>query len=456
MSSYFKQANPAELLKAYPLGEAFLTGPASLNKTDLSELQHRRFQRIIKRAWQIPFYQRLWKNAGLQPVDIHGLEDLVHVPVFTKHDLMSSVTNVPPFGDYHGFHEKGESGVRTVFHTTSGTTGEPQPLYFGPRDREIQNILLARAYLLQGLRPCDVVHSVYGFGMVNGGHYIREAILHYTDSLLLPAGTGAETRSVQQVELMKRFGATVLVGFSDFLYKLAEVARDNGLEPGDDIPIRMISGHLDRASRGNLGNAWAGAETYDWYGVGDTGIIASEGPDRDGLHIWEDAHIVEILDPFSDQPVSEGMLGNICVTTLFKDTVYPIIRFNTQDVSSFLKPDPNSGINFKRLSGFGGRSDNMVKLRGVNVYPTAIGSMLRNLEGVTGEYVCRINASATEMTVLIEHKSNSDADRDKISEFLRNQLGVQIEVKLVDTGTTSVLTGLEQRQKPKRLIHDPN
>ena len=130
--------------------------------------------------------------------------------------------------------------------------------------------------------------------MVNGGHYIREAILHYTDSLLLPAGTGAETRSVQQVELMKRFGATVLVGFSDFLYKLAEVARDNGLEPGDDIPIRMISGHLDRASRGNLGNAWGGAETYDWYGVGDTGIIASEGPDRDGLHIWEDAHIVEL------------------------------------------------------------------------------------------------------------------------------------------------------------------
>tara|TARA_B100000315_G_scaffold235782_1_gene250975 strand:+ start:194 stop:442 length:249 start_codon:yes stop_codon:yes gene_type:complete len=82
--------------------------------------------------------------------------------------------------------------------------------------------------------------------------------------------------------------------------------------------------------------------------------------------------------------------------------------------------------------------------------------MLRNLEGVTGEYVCRINASATEMTVLVEHKSNSDADRDKISEFLRNQLGVQIEVKLVDPGTTSVLTGLEQRQKPKRLIHDPN
>ena len=89
-------------------------------------------------------------------------------------------------------------------HTTSGTTGAPQPLFYGARDREIQNLLLARAYLFQGLLPTDVVHSVYGFGMVNGGHYIREAILHYTNALLLSAGTGLETRSEQQVDLMRR------------------------------------------------------------------------------------------------------------------------------------------------------------------------------------------------------------------------------------------------------------
>ena len=124
---------------------------------------------------------------------------------------MASVAHAPPLGDYHGLSDAQDGKSRVILHTTSGTTGDPQPLFFGAPDREIQNILLARAYLLQGLLPNDVVHSVYGFGMVNGGHYLRETIIHNTTALLLPAGTGAETRSRQQVDLMHRFGATVLV-----------------------------------------------------------------------------------------------------------------------------------------------------------------------------------------------------------------------------------------------------
>ena len=223
MSIYFEQAQPAALLEAYPIGAAFLEGPAALNAGQLRELQEKRFARVIERAWQVPFYQRHWREAGLNPGDIKTLNDLDKVPVFSKKDLMASVERSPPLGDYHGLAGQPH---RAILHTTSGTTGAPQPLFFGPRDREIQNILLARAYLLQGLQPDDVVHSVYGFGMVNGGHYIREAILHYTQALLLPAGTGAETRSRLQVDLIHRFGATVLVGFSDFLRKLAAVAKE--------------------------------------------------------------------------------------------------------------------------------------------------------------------------------------------------------------------------------------
>lgn len=456
MSRYFKQADLSGLIEAFPVADAFIAGPARLEPECLRTLQEKRFANVVARAWQIPFYRRHWGEVGAEPGDIRTLDDLERLPVVTKDHLMASVDRVPPLGDYHGMTRADGGRYRTVLQTTSGTTGPPQPLFFGARDREIQNILLARAYLLQGLRADDVIHSIYGFGMVNGGHYIREAVLHYTDALLLPAGTGTETRSRQQVELMRRFGATVLVGFADFMLKLARSAQEVGLEPGRDIPLRMISGHLDHDSRDALSNAWGGVAVYDWYGVGDTGIVAAEGPAQDGLYVWEDAHLVEIVEPGTGRPVNIGDAGNICVTVLFKDTVYPIIRFDTQDVSRLLPADPASGINFRRIAGFSGRSDNMVKLRGVSVYPTAIGGLLHEFDGTTGEYVCRLYRSADqdELTVVVEYTGADPGLKDALGRMLHERLGVRLNVELVGSGETAALSGLENRQKPRRLIDD--
>ena len=457
MSRYFTEADFPELNRAFPIGDAFLSGPAQFNPERLRALQEDRFSRVVARAWQIPFYRRHWGGAGAEPGDITSLDDLERLPVVTKEHLMASVEAVPPYGDYHGMTRSDGGRYRTVLQTTSGTTGVPQPLFFGARDREVQNILLARAYLLQGLKPNDVVHSIYGFGMVNGGHYIREAILHHTDALLLSAGTGTETRSRQQVELMHRFGATVLVGFADYMLRLAQTAQDTGLTPGTDIPLRMISGHLDHDARDALSGAWGGGvSVYDWYGVGDTGIIAAEGPCQEGLYVWEDAHFLEIVAPGSGKPVDPGESGNICVTVLFKDTVYPIIRFDTQDVSSLLPPDPTSGINFQRITGFSGRSDNMVKLRGVNVYPTAIGRLLHEFEGTTGEYICRLHTSNEhdELTVIVEYVGCDPGFKEALAQSLREQLGVRMGIELVGQNETAALTGLEDRQKPRRLIDD--
>ena len=144
----------------------------------------------MERAWQVPFYRDRWTAAGLEPGDISGLEDLARVPSFSKDDLMASVAAAPPFGRFDG---RDADNPFAVFHTTSGTTGIPQPLFYGAEDREVQNLLLARAYRLMGLRDDDIVHSVYGFGTVNGGHYVREAVTHFTDALLVPAGTGRAT-----------------------------------------------------------------------------------------------------------------------------------------------------------------------------------------------------------------------------------------------------------------------
>ena len=121
--------------------------------------------------------------------------------------------------------------------------------------------------------------------MVNGGHYIREALLHWTKCLLLPAGTGLETRSEQQVELMRGFGATVLVGFVDYIKRLAQVAREKGIEPGRDVKIRMISGHVGREDRDAISAAWGGAEVYDWYGVADTASCRGRAGHRRALRL---------------------------------------------------------------------------------------------------------------------------------------------------------------------------
>ena len=156
---------------------------------------------------------------------------------------------------------------------------------------------------------------------------------------------------------------------------------------------------------------------YDWYGVADTGIIAAEGPEQDGLYVWEDAHYVEIVDPDSHAPRPDGEPGNMCVTALFKDGVYPIVRFDTNDVSSFLAPARRPAASrFRRIRGFQGRSDQMVKLRGINVYPTAIGVHLGAHPAPTGEFVCRVErrGARDELTVIVEVRAGRRTRRSRV------------------------------------------
>ena len=459
MTGYFEEARLDRLLEEYPVGGAFLAGPARLSRDELHRLQERRFRKVVARGWEVPFYARRWRAAGLEPGDVRGLEDITKLPPFSKQDLMESVRDHPPFGDFHGIDRgPGAAGRQVaVFHTTSGTTGDPQPIFYGAWDREVQNALLARTYRLHGLRDDDVVHSVYGFGMVNGGHYVREALLHFTRARLLTPGTGRDTPSVEQVALMRRFGVTVLVGFADYLLRLAEVSRAQGIEPS----VRLVSGHLGAESRAALSEAWGGAAVFDWYGVADTGCIAAESPSRDGLHVFEDAHLVELLDPESDsgRTVPAGEPGALCATVLFKDTVYPVIRFDTRDMTRMLPPDPGSGINFRRITGFEGRADAMVKLRGINVYPHAIGAHLADRPALAGEYVCRLvrREGRLALTVVAEVRpgiERAPALAREVAGHLRARLGVSVEVELVGTGETAHLTGIESRQKPVRLIDE--
>lgn len=456
---YITAMDPEALRRDYPIGDAFRRTRIGMSRDELRARQEGDFARVMAFAWQVPFYQRLWGAKGIERGDIRNLDDLPKLPSYDKADIMRSVAEHPPLGDFHGQHaHPPERRPQIIFHTTSGTTGKPQPLLFGPKSREVQNRLLARMYLMAGMTRDDVVHSVYGHGLINGGHYVRETVQHWVGARFMSAGTGVETRSSQQIFMMREFGATCIIGFADYIKRLAEVAREEGHQPGRDIPIRLICAHLGSESQASLGEAWGGAQVFDWYGVGDTGIIAGEFPDRTGMHVMEDAHALEIADPDTGAPVQAGRLGDMICTCLFKDDIFPIIRFNTHDVTEEVVGDSPLGLPFRRIRGFLGRSDNMVKLRGINLFPTGIGALLvEQCEGATGEFICRVHREGTRdaMTAHLEVRGAAEAAlRERLEAALKTRLGIEIAVKLEAPGALAALTQVESRQKAIRLIDE--
>lgn len=451
MSGYLDSRSVERLDRDYPTGQAFLDRYTGMSRDELRSIQESRFLTAVEAAWQTQFYRRIWGAAGLEPGDVRLLDDLPHLPVIDKAAIMADIAEHPPFGSL----SSGTPGARPqVLQTTSGTTGDPQPVLWGAWGREVQNALLGRCYVWAGVREGDIAQSFYGHGPVNGGHYIREALARYTDALVLTTGTGQETRTEQQVRMMRRFGTTVLVGFADYIRKVAAVARDLDVLPERDLAVRLIVGHLPRGTREEVEAAWPGAIAFDWYGVADTGIVTAEGPDRDGHWIWEDANVLEVLDVDTHAPLPDGEAGDMVVTSLGKSDVAPLIRFNTHDLTRVLTGAGAFDLPFRRTDGMLGRSDQMVKLRGINVYPTALSALLRDVPGSNGEYYCRLERredGADRLVVVIE-TGDSTASAEGAAESLSKQLGVKVDAELVPEGATSQYTEVASRQKPRRLV----
>ena len=219
----------------------------------------------------------------------------------------------------------------------------------------------------------------------------------------------------------------------------------------------MISGHLGREDRQALSDAWGGAACFDWYGVGDTGIIAGEGPDRSGLYVMEDAQYLEVADIETGRPVADGEQGDMICTCLYKDDIYPIIRFNTHDVTRVRTDASPLGVTFKRIEGFLGRSDNMVKIRGINIFPQAMGPILEAHPAFAGEFICKAARDVSgrdRFTVLAEASDQAEPVRAAFAAMLKTALGIEVDVALSAPGGLADLTQTEVRQKPIRLIDD--
>jgi len=454
---YWQALDFAKLTAEYPPPPYFYESVYRMPRDALRTLQQQRFLAQMQRAWEIPFFQRHWNNAGMARGDIKSLDDLVKIPPYTVHDIRASIERNPPFGDFMGVSPADGAHMPLVLQTSGGTTGLPRPMLYAPQDRETMAILGGRRLSMQGVRPGDRVLVTYSLGLTNGGFMGREAIWKYSGALPVMTGSGTSTPTRRQIEIAKAWGINVILGFPAYLRHMAIVARDEmGIDP-KSLKLKVLGSHLGVEDRKVIEHLW-GAPCMDSYGINETGMVASECSHQDGMHIHEDAVIIEICDPETAQPVPTGERGNMFITSLYKYSA-PQIRFNVNDVSALRTGQCACGSTLQRLDKIFGRADNMIKLRGVNVFPEAVGALVSEDARCTGEYFCvveRVGAAGTEqMTVMVELKdasTASDAVRDDLDRRFKEGLGVKCKVVSVSRGGLDSYTGVSQNSKIKRVL----
>jgi phenylacetate-CoA ligase len=317
-------------------------------------------------------------------------------------------------------------------------------------------ILGGRRFALHGVRPGDLVLVTYSLGLGNGGMAPREALWRYTGAVPVMTGSGANTPTRRQIEIVRAWGVGVILGFPAYLRHMALVARDEmGIDP-HSLGVRLLGTHLGAEDRKPLEDLW-GAPAFDMYGTHESGMLAAECRHQRGPHVMEDAFVLEIADPETGRILPDGEKGTVYITTLYKYGA-PQIRFNVNDVSAFHTDACPCGNMQRRLKAIYGRNDNMVKLRGVNVFPEAIGASVVADARSNGEYFCfvdRVGAAGTDrLDVWIEVLDGVDRDafRADAERRLREVLGVKVAVTPVGKGELDSYTGTSRTSKVKRLL----
>lgn len=454
---YWRSLDFEQLTRDYPPPPDCFRTTFRMSRDELRAVQERRFLQTMKRGWEIPFFQRHWGHAGMQPGDIRDLDDLQKIPPYTVHDLRDSIERHPPFGDFMGLSPEDGKRMPLVLQTSGGTTGLPRPMLYAPQDRETMAILGGRRFALHGIRPGDMVLVTYALGLSNGGMAPREALWRYTGAVPVMTGSGATTPTRRQIEIVKAWGVNVILGFPAYLRHMALVARDEiGIDPRS-LGIRLIGTHLGMEDRAKIEQMW-GAPCFDMYGTHESGMMGAECRHQSGLHVQEDAFILEIADPETGESLPEGEKGTIYITTLYKYGA-PQIRFNVNDISAYATDSCPCGSTMRRLQRIFGRNDNMVKLRGVNVFPEAVGAVVAEDMRTNGEYFCFVDrvgeAGTDEMTVMVE-VVNAGADpaavKADLERRMKEVLAVRITVEPAGKGALDKYTGTSQTSKVKRLM----
>lgn len=462
---YHASLDFAELMREYPPDADYVGWSGQESEQGLTELQDRRFMALVSEGATDPFYSRLWAEQGVRSVDIRSLADYRELPVFTAEDLKNSVNAAPPYGEHQAAVPESFGRVPFKLGTSGGTTGKPRPTVFDPLSWEVQAIQAARALWYQGARPGDVVQIPRTNSLANAGWQYYHACHAWLGIMPLTTGSGVVTPSQTQLEHAATYGTNGWSARGEYLARLASVAQEVGFDLRT-LPTRYLSATMGSDVEGNLRRrleeAW-GAPVYDNYGTNEIGLIAFECVAQDGLHVQEDSAFVEVLSAETLEPVGYGEEGVLVVTSLHRH-LPRIIRFNTNDLFSLRPAEPcECGLVTKKLSHFLGRADEMIKLRGQNIYPRSAQQVISQHSGANGEYVCIVYRDGdpilgtTEMTVRAE-RTSVDIDpvllREELERSLRSFWGARVQVEVVDPNVLAPQTGLGGEGKVRRLIDE--
>jgi phenylacetate-CoA ligase len=418
----------------------------SFDRAGLERLQLERLHDTLARVYaQVPHYTRAFDDAGVHPDDLTSLADLARFPFTTKADLRANY----PFGMFAVPRDQ----VNRV-HASSGTTGKPTVVGYTRDDIDTWAELMARSIRAAGGRPGDLVHVAYGYGLFTGGlgaHYGAERL----GCTVIPVSGGMTERQAQLiVDLEPR---VIMVTPSYFLSILDELEAQ-GVDPKDtslEIGIFGAEPWTDEMRRAL--EARTRLRAVDIYGLSEVmgpGVSQEAGETQDGLHVWEDHFLPEIVDPLTMEPVADGEVGELVFTSLTKQAM-PVIRYRTRDLTRLLPGTAYPA--FRRMQKVTGRTDDMMIVRGVNVFPTQIEEQILAVEGLAPHYTCVLTrpGNLDELTVRVESSGDADADVSAslgaaLAERIKNRIGVTARVDVVAPHALERSTGKARRIEDRR------
>jgi phenylacetate-CoA ligase len=402
----------------------------TLSRPALEELQRDRLLETLRRAAQAPFYRN---TLGPEPWrHIRSLEDIRRLPVTTKDDLRAAYP--------YGFLCVPKDRLIRL-HVSSGTTGQATAVFYTQKDVDTWADLMARCLYMTGARPGDVFQNLSGYGLFTGGlgfHYGAERL----GLLTIPAGAG---NSKRQIQLMRDFSTTVMHIIPSYALRLMDVMAEMGVDPKRDLHLRLAYLGAEPYSEEvrHRVEAFYGVSVFNSYGLSEMNGpgVAFECAYQNGLHIWEDAYLVEVLDPKTLEPVPEGALGELVLTTLSREGM-PLIRYRTKDLTRILPGDCPCGRVHRRLDRIQGRSDDMFILKGVNIFPIQVEQVLMGIPEVGNNYrilldrhdnvdVMTVEVEVTDK-IFVEDMRQLQRLQKKITKELKSELLVTPEVRLVE------------------------
>lgn len=423
----------------------------TMDREQIEKLQLERLKTTVEHCMHSAFYKQRFKEAGLEPGDIQSLDDIRKIPFTTKQDLRDTY----PFGM-----ASVPLSQCVRLHSSSGTTGNPTVILHTQKDLNEWANAVARCLWMVGCRPDDVFQNTSGYGMFTGGlgfQYGAERL----GMLTVPAAAGNTRR---QLKFFTDFGTTVVHAIPSYATRIYEVMQQEGIDPRRDTRLRtlVIGAEPHSEEQRRRIQDMLGVKAYNSFGMSEMcgPGVAFECKEQNGMHIWEDYYIVEIVDPKTLEPVPDGEIGELVLTTINREAM-PLLRYRTRDLTRIIPGECPCGRHHKRIDRMKGRSDDMIVLRGVNIFPIQVEQVLMRYKELGSNYLITLKTDEVNdsMTVEVElaqsYTGGHDAQKaliKSITSRLHDEILITPLVMLLQPGSLAQSEGKAVRVKDLRSV----